>query len=153
MSHPTIARIALALLAAQAAILGVWAAAAPRSFYDTFPGFGRHWVAVDGPYNQHLVRDFGNMNLALAVITAVAAVSLGTVMVRAVAAGWLVFTVLHFGYHVTHLGPYDTSDAVANIVALGLAVVLPVAALVASRGDDPDATVRSEPRRVSPPAS
>ncbi|MFI5043889.1 MAG: hypothetical protein ACHQDC_03780 [Acidimicrobiales bacterium] len=149
MSHPTLARTALAVMAAQATFLGLWAAVAPRSFYDSFPGFGRHWVAVDGPYNEHLVRDFGNLNLALAVITAVAAVSLGTVMVRAVAAAWIVFTVLHFGYHVTHLDPYEQSDAIATMVSLGLAVVLPVVALVASRGPGARETVRDEPRPES----
>ena len=35
-------------------------------FYDDFPGLGRSWVAADGPYNEHLVRDVGALNLALA---------------------------------------------------------------------------------------
>ena len=38
---------------------GLWATLSPRSFYDEFPGGGRAWVAADGPYNEHLVRDFG----------------------------------------------------------------------------------------------
>ena len=37
----------------------------PAAFYDDFPGLGRMWVAPDGPYNQHLVRDVGELNLAL----------------------------------------------------------------------------------------
>jgi hypothetical protein len=57
--------------------VGVWATFVPRSFYDDFPGFGRHWVQVDGPYNEHLVRDFGAVNLALAVVTITAAILCG----------------------------------------------------------------------------
>ena len=45
----------------------------PRSFYDDFPGAGRTWVAVDGPYNEHLVRDVGGLNLALAFVAVLAA--------------------------------------------------------------------------------
>lgn len=32
---------------------------APRSFYDSFLGFGQPWVAGDGPYNAHLASDAG----------------------------------------------------------------------------------------------
>ena len=58
-------RITLAVLAVQGLVLGCWAAFAPRSLYDDFPGFGHHWVVVDGPYNEHLVRDVGSLFLAL----------------------------------------------------------------------------------------
>ena len=68
-------RVLLIVLGAVALELGVWATFAPRSFYDDFPGLGRAWVAADGPYNEHLVRDFGGLNLALAVLTLVAAAS------------------------------------------------------------------------------
>ena len=44
--------------------VGLQALFTPRSFYDDFP-LGRGWVAMDGPYNQHLVRDVGSLNLAL----------------------------------------------------------------------------------------
>ena len=48
----------------------------PQSFYDDFPGLGRAWVSVDGPYNEHLVRDVGALNLALLVLFVVAWVRL-----------------------------------------------------------------------------
>ena len=35
-------------------VVGLWAAVAPHSFYDDFPGGGRHWVAVDGPFSFFL---------------------------------------------------------------------------------------------------
>ncbi len=61
-------RIALVVVAAGTGGVGLWAQAVPRSFYDDFPGMGRMWVAVDGPYNQHLVRDVGGLNLGLAFV-------------------------------------------------------------------------------------
>ncbi len=60
--------VLLAVIAIGYAGVGAWAALAPRSFYDDFPGGGRHWVAVDGPFNEHLVRDVGTLNLALAAV-------------------------------------------------------------------------------------
>lgn len=47
------ARALLAVLALSAALPGAWAAAAPHSFYDSFPG-ARHWVRLLPPYNGHL---------------------------------------------------------------------------------------------------
>src|SRR5204863_9093052 len=83
-------------------LVGAWALFAPESFYRDFPGLGRHWVSVDGPFNEHLLRDVGGLNLALALITAVAAWRLGPTMIRAVCAGWLVYSVPHALYHAGH---------------------------------------------------
>ncbi|HET6952686.1 MAG TPA: hypothetical protein VFI47_20050 [Acidimicrobiales bacterium] len=128
-----VTRAALAALALLGASVGLWAALSPRSFYDDFPGGGRTWVALDGPYNEHLVRDFGDLNLALTVVTVVALVTLSRAVVVAAAAAWLVFQVPHLVYHARHLDVYDTGDQVATMTALALAVVLPVAVLVAAR--------------------
>ena len=83
--------------------LGIYASFLPRQFYDDFP-FGRQWVSHDGPYNEHLVRDFGAMNLALATVTLVALYFGSRAAARAAAAGWLVFSVPHAIYHFRHLG-------------------------------------------------
>ena len=40
---------------------------------DTFPGGGRHWLPMLGAYNEHLARDVGALYLALAVLSAGAA--------------------------------------------------------------------------------
>ena len=64
-------------------LVGVWATLFPQSFYDDFPGAGRVWVSVDGPYNQHLIRDVGALNLALAVVAIVAFVTLSRAAVLA----------------------------------------------------------------------
>jgi hypothetical protein len=127
------ARIALALLFAQGLIIGTWAAAWPRSFYDDFPGGGRSWVAADGPYNEHLVRDFGDLNLALAVVTLVALIAFTRSVVLAAALGWIVYQTPHLVYHLRHLDLYDTSDKVANVTSLVLALVLPIVVLLGAR--------------------
>jgi hypothetical protein len=121
----------LAILGLVGLQIGVWATFAPRSFYDDFPGGGRTWVAADGPYNEHLVRDFGALNLALTAVVAVALVTRAPAAVRAAALAWLVYSVPHFTYHVRHLGVYDTSDKVLSLTALGGAVLVSAAVLVA----------------------
>jgi hypothetical protein len=124
-------RAALAALAVVGLSSGLWAEFAPRSFYDDFPGGGRAWVAADGPYNEHLVRDFGALNLALTVVTVVAIVTLGRAVVLAAGLAWIAFSVPHLVYHARHLDVFDTSDQVAAMAALVLGVVLPTIVLVA----------------------
>jgi hypothetical protein len=120
-------RILLVVLAITIAPVAIWASFAPRSFYADFPGGGRAWVAVDGPYNEHLVRDVGALDLALLVLAVYALVSLARPLVRATALAYLVSGALHLAYHLRHLDLYDTGDQIAN--AVGLAVT-PVVALV-----------------------
>ena len=125
-------RVLLAIMAATYGLVGAWAAFAPRSFYDDFPGGGRHWVSADGPYNEHLVRDVGVLNLALALVVVVAAVQLGVTLVRLAAGASLVYGLPHFVYHLRHLDLYSSSDQVANVFSLGLGVVAPVLLLALS---------------------
>jgi hypothetical protein len=128
-----IARIALALLAVQGLVVGLWAAISPRSFYDEFPGGGRTWVAADGPYNEHLVRDFGDLNLALAAVTVVAVLVMSRALVLAAGLGWIVYQAPHLVYHLRHLDVYETPDQIVSIASLVLALALPTVAVVASR--------------------
>src|SRR3712207_7201681 len=53
---------------------GLWALLLPRVFYEDFPLPGREWVSTLGPYNEHLIRDYGALNLALAVLLVSAAI-------------------------------------------------------------------------------
>jgi hypothetical protein len=124
-----VTRVGLAALAVPAAIVGLWAALAPRSFYDSFPGGGHAWVAVDGPYNQHLVRDVGQWNLGFVILLVIAAISTDQLLRRAVLVAYVVPAALHLTYHASHLGLFGTGDAAANVGSLGLAVVVPVALL------------------------
>jgi hypothetical protein len=125
-------RAILIYLSLSGLLVGVWATLFPSSFYDDFPGLGRIWVAVDGPYNEHLVRDVGQLSLALALVSGVAAFTMVPVLVRVAAAAWLVNAVPHFVYHLRHLDAYDTFDQVGNVFSLGLLVALPVVVLILS---------------------
>jgi ABC-type sugar transport system permease subunit len=135
-----VVRIGLIVLAVSGALIGVWAGFAPRSFYDDFPGLGRHWVSVDGPYNEHLVRDVGWLNLALTVITVWAAVSLARSLVLAVLVGWLVVDIPHLVYHAANLDGLSGSDGTAEIISLALGPAIAAALLVlVARGDAAEA--------------
>lgn len=137
-------KVALVVIAAGTLLVGVWAQIFPQSFYDDFPGAGRVWVAVDGPFNEHLVRDVGGLNLALAFV-AILALATGSVMVaRAAGGGALIYGVPHLAYHATHLGDFDTADAVGIVVSLTFAALAGVAALAAPA---------SEPAPTSSPRS
>jgi hypothetical protein len=122
--------VALAVIAASSLVVGVWAQGFPQAFYDDFPGMGRVWVAVDGPYNEHLVRDVGGLNLALAFVAIMALLTGSTLLARVTGGAALLFGVPHLLYHATHLDPYDTGDVVAMLVSLAIAV-LAAAVLVA----------------------
>ncbi len=126
-------RILLLLLALNS-LVGVWATFAPRSFYDDFPGGGRSWVSADGPYNEHLVRDFGATNLAIGVLTIAALLWLTRVLVVTAGLAWIVYGVPHLVYHLRHLDVYDTGDQVANVVVLSLAPLAGLAIVLLSPG-------------------
>ena len=126
-------RIGLLYEAANFALVGFWAALAPRSFYVDFPGAGRHWISVDGPYNEHLVRDVGELNLALLVVLVAALIAMSTPLVRAALVAVIVNGVLHVVYHARHLDMFSSRDGVALIGSLVLAPTLAVVLLVQTR--------------------
>ena len=128
-------RIALAYLALVSLEIGVWAQFAPRSFYDHFPGLGRAWVNVDGPYNEHLVRDVGGLNLGLAAVLIVAFITLSRPTIIAAAAATLLYGVPHLIYHVVNTDGLDGGDVAVSLGGLALFAALPIAliALVAGR--------------------
>lgn len=123
-SNGTLVRVTLIALASGAVVVGVWASIAPSSFYDDFV-FGRAWVALDGPYNVHLVRDVGGLNLALAVVTIAAAIRLDAWTIRVAAIATLVYAVPHLAYHAGATEPFGAIDIVAQLVSLGLQVIAP----------------------------
>ena len=130
MNRATWIRAVFGYLALQSVVLGAWALFAPRSFYDRFPGGGRAWVAVDGPYNEHLVRDVGALNLALLVLFVVAAWKQGRDLVRVAAVAAVVWGLPHLLYHVVNTDGLSTSDVVASLGGLVLFVALPISVLV-----------------------
>jgi len=107
--------------------VGLVATLAPRVFYDYVP-----WVDLAPPFAEHLMRDYGAMNLALGLVTAVAAITMDRVMVRTSLAAYLMFAVPHLLFHVTHHDHYTASQAIGETTVLTIAVLLPLALLVLS---------------------
>jgi len=126
-------RIALGYLALISLEIGLWAQFAPRSFYDNYPGLGRAWVAVDGPYNEHLVRDVGGLNLGLAAVLIVALVTLSRTTILAASLASLLYGVPHLVYHIAHADLLSGSDVVVSLGGLALFAAIPVALIVVSR--------------------
>ncbi len=133
-------RLALGWLALSALQLGFWALLAPQSFFDNFPGFGRTWTAVDGPFNEHFVRDFGALNLALAVLLIAAAVRLSRDLVSVAAIASLVWGVPHVIYHLANTDGLETSDVVFSVGGLMFSVFLAVMLLISAKKLDQPAT-------------
>ena len=74
------------------------------------------------------------MYLALGVLLAAAAISLGREIVRISLVVWLVFSVPHFVYHTATLHHYPLLvDKVGNVVSLGFVVLLPLLLLFLDR--------------------
>lgn len=125
---PALVQIGLWAMALFALLAGAQQQFTPRAFYDTFPGFGLQWVCIDGPYNEHLLRDLGGANLALAVVILFAIVRPSVGLVRAVAGAMLVTQVPYFIYHAAHLDLLPTVLGRAlQTASLGLVIVVPLA--------------------------
>jgi hypothetical protein len=119
--------------------VGVVATLAPRAFYDYVP-----WVDLAPPFSEHLMRDYGAMNLALGLVTAVAAITMDRVMVRTALAAYLLFAIPHLLFHITHQHHYTATQAIGETTGLTIAVILPLAllALTRQRHNEPEARVQ-----------
>ena len=125
-------RIALGYLAFVSLEVGVWAQFAPRSFYDNFPGLGRAWVRVDGPFNEHLVRDVGGLNLALAAVLIAAIITLSRPMIITASVASLLSGIPHLVYHIINNDGLDSGDVAASLGGLALFAIVPIALIVIS---------------------
>lgn len=117
------ARTMHAALAAAGATVGGWAEAAPASFYRSFPGFGRHWLPPLGPFNEHLIRDFGALNLALAAAALVAAFTLTRSSTATASVAWLVYSLPHLAFHAAHGKPFPVGDDIAVLASVAAPAV------------------------------
>jgi hypothetical protein len=142
-------RIGLAALGIPGAIVGAWAAFAPRSFYDDFPGLGQQWVSSDGPFNEHLVRDVGELSLGLALVALLAIVWLTPAIVRAAGIAWFVDGALHLVYHLRHYDALPADQGLASIASLGLGPLVAIVVLVLARDLGPSSAMIES----SPPSS
>ena len=130
--NTTFRRVLLGLTVAIGLYVGVWAAFLPEAFYSSFPGFGLHWINVDGPYNEHLIRDVGSLYLGLGAASGAAMVSRSATPGRVAGLGWALFGVLHLAYHVRHLQG-SAVDIAGNVISLVLSAGLGIILLLPAR--------------------
>ncbi len=126
-----VVRLLLSWFAFFGLTLGLWQWLFPASFYADFPGLGRHWVSPDGPYNEHLMRDVGQGNLAVGTVALVALVTGLVWLARAVGLAAVAANVPHHGYHQVHVsilpGP---ADQVLQSLTLGAVTLAAIALTV-----------------------
>ena len=126
----------LAITAAMGLFVGVWAAAFPQGFYDSFPGLGLMWISIDGPFNEHLIRDVGALYLAIAGASIYAIFARGLGATRAVGIAWTVFGAPHLAYHLGHLEGLAPIDVIGNVVSLGGSLLLGILLLLPARVEE-----------------
>ena len=107
-------------------IIGFWAFFAPYHFYEMFPFPESNWLSTLGPYNEHLVRDYGANNLGFGVLFAMAAVFSGRQLVQVALISWLAFAIPHFSFHVMQTHHFSLFDNMMQLSSLGFVVVLPI---------------------------
>jgi hypothetical protein len=128
-------RLGLVLVAIAQFEIAVWGLIGPRSFFESFPGAGHHWVAGLGLYNEHLVRDYASSELGFAVLLLAAALWFERRLVLAAGAAFLVGTIPHFAYHLTTTGSFSTADNIGSLGGFVLElVVVALAMAAAARG-------------------
>jgi len=119
-------RAGLLFLAAMTLNGSLWALPFPQSFYEDFPLPGREWVSTLGPYDEHLVRDYGALNLALGILLVATAIFLERRLTRVALVAWLGYAVPHFVFHTTLVDHFSPFDNLAQLGSLGLQVLLPL---------------------------
>lgn len=129
----SIKRFSVGFLAVIAAVVGIWAGFFPLSFHNEFPLPGWGWVSRLGPYNEHVVRDYGLSNVALLIITTWAWLRPDEKVYRVVGGGWLAYSVTHFIWHMLHLSAFPTVSRVGAVVSLSLIVVFSLLPMLPDR--------------------
>jgi hypothetical protein len=119
-------------LAASVVVVGGWALFAPHNWYDEFPVGTGHWISALGAFDEHLVRDFGSLYLALGSLLVFAAVTLDRLLVQAVLGASLVFQVPHFIFHAANTEPFSVANNIVNLVLLAAGLALTVMLLMMS---------------------
>jgi len=121
----------LAFLAIGPLIAGIWAVIDPLGWYKNFPGLGRHWILVEGPFDRHLVIDSGAGFLAVGVLALVAMVWAKREVIQVALVAYLFNVVPHFVYHLIHrAGGLSTTDRLLSVGNLGVEAALAVITLI-----------------------
>ncbi|ASO18288.1 hypothetical protein FHR81_002690 [Actinoalloteichus hoggarensis] len=124
MSVRSVLRGGLAFLTVTQLAVGFVGLLLPRWF------FAIPWVGMRMPYNEHLMLDYGAMNLATSVVLVTAVVVASCGLIRIALITYLVFAVSHLVIHTRFLHHLTPAEAVWLLVALSLAVVIPSVLLV-----------------------
>ncbi len=117
------------LIAGAATVMGAWAFAFPRGFFDDFPVQGAEWVSTLGAFNDHLLRDFGSAQIGLGVAGLVAARTGAYEAMRPILIGFVAFGILHLGFHLATFGEFTTGSWATQIGALVTFVAIPLGLL------------------------
>jgi hypothetical protein len=117
------------------ALLGGWAFLWPRSFYADFPIPGAAWVSALGPFDPHLITDFGAAQVGLAAIVLVAVWRRSLEALRIAMGGYVAFGTLHFAYHLGTFEAFTTASALTQATALMAVVLVPALVLYVMRGE------------------
>ena len=128
-----IMRAGLVVLAFPSAVIAAWGLTAPHSFYDSFPGAGRHWVSALPPYNEHLLRDFSAASLAIVVFLVGAAVILERRLIQVALIAFLAYTIPHLAYHLTTTHDYTTGDNLGSLGGFVVTTLIAFALLALTR--------------------
>lgn len=134
-------RVGLGFLTTVQLVVGVWALFFPAKF------FGLEVVGMGMAYNEHLMRDYGAMTLATAVVLGAAAIRMSPWLTRTALVMYLVWAVPHFLVHVAMVGHLAPRTAAILLVLLGLAIVAPAGLLVLALRTGTGEAGRLEPRR------
>lgn len=119
-------RAGIGFLAAVQIVVGIWALFFPARF------FALAVVGMGMAYNEHLMRDYGAMTLASAVVLGAATVHGGRWAVRTALVMYLTWSVPHFLVHWTMLDHLAPATGAFLMVALAGAIALPAALLLLS---------------------
>ena len=145
-------RAGLVLLAFPHAVIAGWGLTSPRSFYDSLPGAGRHWVSALPPYNEHLLRDFAAASLAIVVFLIGAAIVLERRTIQIALIAFLAYSIPHFAYHLTTTEHYSSGDNVGSLGGFVFTIVLAGSLLALTRpaasSDDLRSPIRPDSTRV-----
>lgn len=121
-SRGRIARIGLLLIGVPQLAIGAWALISPSGWFESFPGAGREWLPLYGPFDEHLATDVGATFVALGLALILAAVWLDRRAVQIALVAYLAYQLPHFIYHLGADDALTGGDQVLNGVSLGASV-------------------------------
>lgn len=104
--------------------VAIWPLVSPRGFYENFPGGSYHWIDINGPYNEHFLRDFGALNAALIVVIVFALWRPSVALLQAAGLALAVYALPHAIYHLSHLDVYKSSEKFVATAPLVLQILM-----------------------------